>query len=129
VKLKRKEKKRVLLSVAFSLYIHRNCQKMEGGDDAPMVQIDRKSSIENEPRTLTFDQIQYAREEAMYVVSTRSIEEALRIFTEGLEPVANMVGKHGDMMMDTGRDTEHLDRDYQHHMRLPDIRDVATAPF
>ncbi|XVE86543.1 hypothetical protein DITRI_Ditri18aG0041600 [Diplodiscus trichospermus] len=46
------------------------------------LQIDRKSSIESEPRTLSFDQIQCAREAAMYVLSTRSIEEAMTIFTK-----------------------------------------------
>ncbi|KAJ6918562.1 hypothetical protein NC651_012727 [Populus alba x Populus x berolinensis] len=92
---------------------------MEG--DAAMVRIQRKSSMESEPRTLTMDQIQFARvylsegeglgwycsptgstsmfgmfvglmireggvisysEAALYVVNTRSIEEALSIFTE-----------------------------------------------
>ncbi|XP_011032337.1 PREDICTED: uncharacterized protein LOC105131187 isoform X3 [Populus euphratica] len=53
---------------------------MEG--DAAMVRIQRKSSIESEPRTLTMDQIHFAREAALYVVNTRSIEEALSIFTE-----------------------------------------------
>ncbi|KAL3591439.1 hypothetical protein D5086_010079 [Populus alba] len=53
---------------------------MEG--DTAMVRIQRKSSMESEPRTLTMDQIQFAREAALYVVNTRSIEEALSIFTE-----------------------------------------------
>nr|GMC96571.1 Coiled-coil domain-containing protein 18, putative isoform 1 [Ipomoea batatas] len=44
--------------------------------------LDRKSSIENEPRTLNINQIQFAREAALSVLSTTSIEEALRIFTE-----------------------------------------------
>ncbi|CAI9108888.1 OLC1v1008590C1 [Oldenlandia corymbosa var. corymbosa] len=48
-----------------------------------MPNLERKSSIENEPRTLNLSQIQIAREAALYVVSTRSMEEALRIFTAG----------------------------------------------
>ncbi|CAK7355004.1 unnamed protein product [Dovyalis caffra] len=55
---------------------------MMEGDGTTMVRIDRQSSIENEPRTLTMDQIQYAREAALCVVNTRSIEEALSIFTQ-----------------------------------------------
>ncbi|KAJ6996323.1 hypothetical protein NC653_013045 [Populus alba x Populus x berolinensis] len=60
---------------------------MEG--DTAMVRIQRKSSMESEPRTLTMDQIQFAREAALYVVNTRSIEEALSIFTE----VNNLLSK------------------------------------
>uniref|UniRef100_A0A7C8ZS42 Uncharacterized protein n=1 Tax=Opuntia streptacantha TaxID=393608 RepID=A0A7C8ZS42_OPUST len=58
---------------------------------APSVaRIDRTSSIENEPRTLNIHQIQFAREAAaaaLYVIKTRSIEEAFQIFTQGMEPV------------------------------------------
>ncbi|KAL8133017.1 uncharacterized protein LOC141712336 [Apium graveolens] len=46
--------------------------------------LDRKSSIEREPRTINID---FAREQAIYVVNTRSVEEALTIFTKGLQPV------------------------------------------
>ncbi|TYH75685.1 hypothetical protein ES332_D04G037300v1 [Gossypium tomentosum] len=63
-------------------------EKMEG--ESSSLQIHRTSSIENEPRTLSIDQIQYAREAAMYVVNTRSIEEAMNIFTQGLEPVVEV---------------------------------------
>ncbi|CAA2961492.1 ATP-dependent zinc metalloprotease FTSH 10, mitochondrial-like [Olea europaea subsp. europaea] len=44
--------------------------------------IERQSSIEKEPLTLNIDQIQFAREAALYVMNNRSIEEALRIFTK-----------------------------------------------
>jgi len=40
---------------------------MEG--DAAMVRIQRKSSMESEPRTLTMDQIQFARVRHMLYVS------------------------------------------------------------
>ncbi|GAV92523.1 hypothetical protein CFOL_v3_35902, partial [Cephalotus follicularis] len=51
-----------------------------------IARIDRESSIEIEPRTLKFDQIQYARDAALNVMRTRSIEEAMSIFTKvGLE--------------------------------------------
>ncbi|XP_022773792.1 uncharacterized protein LOC111316048 [Durio zibethinus] len=85
--------------------------------------IDRKSSIESEPRTLTIDQIQCAREAAMYVVSTRSIEEAMSIFTEGLKPVVSVAAR--DNMMDL-KQIECL-QDLQE--QLQGIRDVVSAPF
>lgn len=50
--------------------------------ESPMVQIDRTSSIEREPRTLSMQQMQSARDLAIYVLSTKTMEEASRIFTE-----------------------------------------------
>ncbi|KAF8658100.1 hypothetical protein HU200_059566 [Digitaria exilis] len=47
----------------------------------------RLSSMECEPKTLTLDQIKFAREAALYVMNTKTEEEAIRIFTEGLKPV------------------------------------------
>uniref|UniRef100_A0A0E0MKE0 Uncharacterized protein n=1 Tax=Oryza punctata TaxID=4537 RepID=A0A0E0MKE0_ORYPU len=47
----------------------------------------RMPSIELEPKTLTLDQLKFAREAALYVLSTKPAEEAIRIFTEGLKPV------------------------------------------
>ncbi|XP_073060665.1 uncharacterized protein [Primulina eburnea] len=53
-----------------------------------MVRImERQSSIETEPRTLNVHQFEFAKEAARYVVNTKTLEEALRIFTQGLEPV------------------------------------------
>ncbi|GFP97047.1 hypothetical protein PHJA_001848800 [Phtheirospermum japonicum] len=46
--------------------------------------MERQSSIEDEPRTLDYNQIEFAREAALYVVNTRSMQEAFRIFTEGV---------------------------------------------
>ncbi|KAL3591406.1 hypothetical protein D5086_010046 [Populus alba] len=108
---------------------------MEG--DTAMVRIQRKSSMESEPRTLTMDQIQFAREAALYVVNTRSIEEALSIFTENiitknaspnifcLEPVG---GRNGDRMMDMSREMQFVEELEQ--LQLTEIiRDIASAPF
>ncbi|CAN6349155.1 unnamed protein product [Urochloa humidicola] len=53
----------------------------------------RMPSIEWEPKTLTLDQIKFAREAALYVMSTKTEEEAIRIFTEGLKPVQVSVRK------------------------------------
>ena len=44
--------------------------------------MERQTSIETEPMTLTINQLQFAREAALYVMNTRSMEEALSIFTE-----------------------------------------------
>ncbi|XWS29890.1 hypothetical protein CRYUN_Cryun24cG0069200 [Craigia yunnanensis] len=87
------------------------------------LRIDRKSSIESEPRTLNIDQIQCAREAAMYVVSTRSIEEAMSIFTEGLEPVVSVGGDNMGTMMDL-KEMKNLEE-----LQLQGIRDVASVPF
>ena len=55
----------IFWSLSLSLSLYKN--KMEG---ASMVRIDRKSSIESEPRTLRFDQIQYARvSQFMYLLN------------------------------------------------------------
>ncbi|KAK0605616.1 hypothetical protein LWI29_028909 [Acer saccharum] len=58
---------------------------MEGSSG--IIGIDRKPSIETEPRTLSIDQIHYAREAALYVMRTSSIEQAMTIFTQGLQAV------------------------------------------
>uniref|UniRef100_A0A2N9IIS3 Uncharacterized protein n=1 Tax=Fagus sylvatica TaxID=28930 RepID=A0A2N9IIS3_FAGSY len=95
---------------------------MEG---ASMVRIDRKSSIESEPRTLGIDQIQFAREAALYVLNTRTIEEAMTIFTEGLEAVVNAPRHNGNTMMDTDEELEYTEG----QLGLQGPRDVASAPF
>ncbi|KAI6691881.1 hypothetical protein NL676_019591 [Syzygium grande] len=52
-----------------------------------MARMEGKASIDSEPKTLSFHQMKLAREAALYVVNSCTMEEALRIFTEGLEPV------------------------------------------
>ncbi|XP_031094527.1 uncharacterized protein LOC115998982 [Ipomoea triloba] len=99
-------------------------------------ELDRKSSIENEPRTLNIHQIQFAREAALSVLSTTSIEEALRIFTEGLEPVVSCVHDNNEddkdemmMMMEYEEDEEEEEGSYN-LLRIPSaLRDIASAPF
>ncbi|XP_019149696.1 PREDICTED: uncharacterized protein LOC109146497 isoform X1 [Ipomoea nil] len=94
--------------------------------------LDRKSSIENEPRTLNIHQLQFAREAALSVLNTTSIEEALRIFTQGLEPVVNCVhddNNEGMMMMEYEEDEEEEEGSYN-LLRIPSaLRDIASAPF
>ncbi|XP_030924003.1 uncharacterized protein LOC115950870 isoform X4 [Quercus lobata] len=97
---------------------------MEG---VSMVRIDRKSSIESEPRTLGFDQIQYAREAALYVLNTKTIEEAMTIFMKGLEPVVSTARHNENTMIDT--EDEELEST-EDQLRLPaGRRDIASAPF
>ncbi|KAL9234935.1 hypothetical protein vseg_009747 [Gypsophila vaccaria] len=96
--------------------------------------IDRKSSIETEPRTLDYRQIDIAREAALHVVHTRSREEACQIFTEGLEPVENVGALTTPTMPKSG------ELSYEEHDRYPcngrpfkqsiaQAKDVLTAPF
>ncbi|KAK2631186.1 hypothetical protein EUGRSUZ_L03270 [Eucalyptus grandis] len=89
--------------------------------------IDRKSSIESEPRTLRVDQIQFAREAAKYVVNSRSTGEALTIFTAGLKPVAcARTAVNADAVMDP------KDKYFGHgasKFQWPEPRDVLSAPF
>lgn len=47
-----------------------------------MDMLERKSSIETEPMTLHLDQIENAREEALFVMKTKTFEEAMDIFTK-----------------------------------------------
>ncbi|ONH96790.1 hypothetical protein PRUPE_7G152300 [Prunus persica] len=91
-----------------------------------IVRIDRKTSIESEPRTLGFDKIQFAREAARYVLKTKNIEEAMRIFTEGLVPVASSINQNGDEMMDSVEDLEYSEDNY---IRPQGPRDCVSAPF
>ncbi|CAA2969652.1 Hypothetical predicted protein [Olea europaea subsp. europaea] len=86
--------------------------------------LERQSSIEKEPRTLNIDQIQYAREAAMSVMNTRSIEEALMIFTKGLKPVVNCVGDECNEM-NSGEDLDTL----ANELSISGFRDIVSAPF
>ncbi|KAF0888144.1 hypothetical protein E2562_010842 [Oryza meyeriana var. granulata] len=106
----------------------------------------RMSSIELEPKTLTLDQLKFAREAALYVLNTKPAEEAIRIFTEGLKPVqlAGGVRKTSTVAADSSSDDD-LDigcfddsgKPYCRHRgggrrrrRSSAVeRDIATAPF
>ncbi|PON36077.1 hypothetical protein PanWU01x14_331070 [Parasponia andersonii] len=106
-------------------FLYSSLRKMEAGGS--VLRIDRKSSIESEPRTLRMDQIHFAREAALYVMKTRTVEEAMSIFTEGLETVVSVVGlKKGTLGMDLSEEFEFAEH-FQVHLELP--RDVVTAPF
>uniref|UniRef100_J3NBY4 Uncharacterized protein n=1 Tax=Oryza brachyantha TaxID=4533 RepID=J3NBY4_ORYBR len=106
----------------------------------------RMSSMELEPKTLTLDQLNFAREAALYVLSTKPAEEAIRIFTDGLKPVqlagAGNVrkGSATTVAADSSSDDDldigwvgHSGKAYcRHHGRRSSTaveRDIATAPF
>ncbi|XP_061346823.1 uncharacterized protein LOC133292436 [Gastrolobium bilobum] len=98
--------------------------------EAAMLPIERTSSIEREPRTLTIDQIQSARDLAIYILKTKTIEEASRIFTEGLQPVVSAacrMGSNTRMDMDSGEELELLN--LKDAAREAPLRDIASAPF
>ncbi|KAF7037921.1 hypothetical protein CFC21_048191 [Triticum aestivum] len=99
----------------------------------------RMLSMEAEPKTLTLEQLKYAREAALYVVSTRTTEEAIRIFTEGLKPVRG-VRKMGSSTTDSSDDDVELGSSEDSTPRggggtgcrthgRSIKRDIATAPF
>ncbi|KAK0603783.1 hypothetical protein LWI29_008594 [Acer saccharum] len=94
--------------------------------------IDRKPSIETEPRTLSIDQIHNAREEALNVMRTSSIEQATTIFTQGLQAVDSCgVKRQKDTLMDDDLGEEELLlKNSKDEQQVPELmRDVATAPF
>ncbi|CAH9070371.1 unnamed protein product [Cuscuta europaea] len=121
----------------------------------PLPPLDRKSSIESEPPTLSGDQIQVARgrdmgllmwkitpfgpkieEAALCVMNNASVEEAARIFTEGLEAVVSCV--HDDDRGGEKRTRTFIldyrdDDEQQGHQApiapAPPFREIATAPF
>uniref|UniRef100_A0ACD5Y866 Uncharacterized protein n=1 Tax=Avena sativa TaxID=4498 RepID=A0ACD5Y866_AVESA len=91
--------------------------------------------MEAEPKTLTLQQLKYAREAALYVVSTKTTEEAIRNFTEGLKPVRG-VRKMGSSTTDSSDDDVELDSFEDSTPRVGCChhgcsikRDIVTAPF
>ncbi|KAJ4966867.1 hypothetical protein NE237_018716 [Protea cynaroides] len=97
--------------------------------------IERKSSIDSEPRTLTMDQLQYAREEALYVAQTKSNDEALSVFTKGLKPVGSAVKDRNISKLSIDDDSTKDCDSFAIHFSLPAAvpavvsRDIASAPF
>ncbi|KAM0975481.1 hypothetical protein ACFX13_018793 [Malus domestica] len=95
--------------------------------EAAPIRIDRKPSIETEPRTLGMEQIEFAREAAKYVVNTKNMEEAMRIFTEGLEPVVSSIQQSGDEVMMASVEEPEYSEPYYRRPRGP--REIVSAPF
>lgn len=67
----------------------------------------------------------------MYVMNTSSMEDALRIFTEGLEPPVRRLRISEEEESDESRWDDVFD--YNHHMHVrhtsSGFKDIATAPF
>uniref|UniRef100_A0ACD5W825 Uncharacterized protein n=1 Tax=Avena sativa TaxID=4498 RepID=A0ACD5W825_AVESA len=105
----------------------------------------RMASMEREPRTLSLHELNYAREAALYVLSTHTSQDAARIFTQGLKPVlvarsSNSTGSGSGSGSDSDSDDEgdvfvpeaFVDDDTRHRQlrgRATKKRDFATAPF
>ncbi|XP_075498393.1 uncharacterized protein LOC142536889 [Primulina tabacum] len=88
-----------------------------------MVRImERQSSIETEPRTLNVHQFQFAKEAARYVVNTKTLEEALRIFTQGLEPVVRCTEEGGELVKEEDHEWCAINEKFGD-------REIVTAPF
>ncbi|KAM0939836.1 hypothetical protein DsansV1_C19g0157611 [Dioscorea sansibarensis] len=98
-------------------------EKTERLKSCSEMRVERTSSVEFEPLTLTLEQLQFAREAALCVLSTRTIEEAMEIFTEGMQPVFG-VTEEMELM-----DLEDDDGESQNVGLLRDLRDIVTAPF
>ncbi|KAL7224209.1 hypothetical protein ACSBR1_025636 [Camellia fascicularis] len=101
-----------------------------------MATIERKSSIENEPRTLSMNQIQFARDAALYVLNTRSIEEAMRIFTKDLQPVVTVAEQNEKATIDFNEHSEGTTMDFNeefncfaNELQIPLPREIASSPF
>ncbi|XP_042391774.1 uncharacterized protein LOC121982764 [Zingiber officinale] len=99
------------------------------------VALERKSSIELEPRTLSFGEFQLARDSALYIFKNNSLEEAIKIFTEGLQSVPK-VGDDGrlhgiddvDSVEEESEEDDYCFRRWMGHGQLLG-REIATAPF
>lgn len=94
--------------------------------DASMLQIERTSSIEREPRTLSMQQMQSARDLAICILNTKTFEEASRIFTEGLKPI---VGAACDVRMMNLDEEEEAAMLKDAEAVVAAFRDIASAPF
>lgn len=75
--------------------------------------------------------ILYVQKAATYVMNTSSVEDALRIFTEGLEPVRRL--RISEEESDEARWDDTFDYDNLHHMHVrhasSGFKEIATAPF
>ncbi|KAG7540523.1 hypothetical protein ISN45_Aa07g007220 [Arabidopsis thaliana x Arabidopsis arenosa] len=94
--------------------------------------LERRSSIETEPMTLHLDQLENAREEAIYVMKTKTMEEAMDIFTkethEGLRAREERGGRCINLK-DEDEDDDDDDEDERMTSMSPHGWDIATAPF
>ncbi|XP_010432560.1 PREDICTED: uncharacterized protein LOC104716811 [Camelina sativa] len=88
--------------------------------------LERRPSIETEPMTLHLDQIENAREEAMFVMKTKTMEEAMDIFTKETHEGLRASGERGRCINLKDEDD---DEDERMTFMSPHGWDIATAPF
>ncbi|XP_027337233.1 uncharacterized protein LOC113850914 [Abrus precatorius] len=55
----------------------------------PPPMLERKPSLDAEPKTLLQEELNLAREAALKIINTHTKEEALKIFMKGLVPVTS----------------------------------------
>ncbi|RDY08954.1 hypothetical protein CR513_06758, partial [Mucuna pruriens] len=72
---------------------HHSAEKKDNTDKPlttmpPPLKLERKPSIDTEPKTLLHDELKMAREAALKIINSHTKEEALKIFLTGLVPVA-----------------------------------------
>ncbi|XP_044984158.1 uncharacterized protein LOC123451213 [Hordeum vulgare subsp. vulgare] len=101
---------------------------------------ERMPSVEREPKTLSLGELNYAREAALYVLTTHSWQDAARIFTEGLKQVHGVRrsstdsdddddDEEGDVFDPDALVDDHDARHRRLRGRVAKKRDFATAPF
>ncbi|XP_056859577.1 uncharacterized protein LOC130508235 [Raphanus sativus] len=93
-----------------------------------MDMLERKSSIETEPMTLHLDQIENAREEALFVMKTKTFEEAMDIFTKETQEVLRADEEKRGRCLDL-QDYEYDDEDERLIFLDPLGWDIVSAPF
>ncbi|CAH8274475.1 unnamed protein product [Arabidopsis lyrata] len=93
-----------------------------------MDMLERRSSIETEPMTLHLDQLENAREEAIYVMKTKTMEEAMDIFTKETHESLRASEERGGRCINL-KDEDDDDEDERMMFMSPHGWDIATAPF
>ncbi|XP_010437760.1 PREDICTED: uncharacterized protein LOC104721471 [Camelina sativa] len=91
-----------------------------------MNMLERRPSIETEPMTLHLDQIENAREEAMFVMKTKTMEEAMDIFTKETHEGLRASEERGRCI---NLEDDDDDEDERMTFMSPHGWDIATAPF
>ncbi|EOA17713.1 hypothetical protein CARUB_v10006092mg [Capsella rubella] len=94
-----------------------------------MEMLERRPSIETEPMTLHLDQLENAREEAIYVMKTKTLEEAMDIFTKETREGLRASEERGRCMNLKNDDDDDDDEDERMMFMSPHGWDIATAPF
>ncbi|CAA7025545.1 unnamed protein product [Microthlaspi erraticum] len=92
-----------------------------------MEMLERKSSIDTEPMTLHFDQIENAREEAICVIKTKTFQEAMDIFTKETQDSLKAREENREKYANKKNDDD--DEEERLVFLSPHGWDIASAPF